>query len=56
MIVTDCGVKAVEKVRYANSQGVDIIICDHHTQATNFPMPLPCSTRNAKIVTTLIAG
>jgi len=30
MIVTDCGVKAVEKVRYAKSKGVDVIICDHH--------------------------
>ena len=37
MIVTDCGVKAVEKVRYAKSKGVDIIICDHHTPGDELP-------------------
>ncbi len=37
MIVTDCGVKAVEKVRYAKSKGVDVIICDHHTPGDELP-------------------
>ncbi len=27
----DCGIKAVEKIDYATSKGVDFIICDHHT-------------------------
>jgi single-stranded-DNA-specific exonuclease len=31
VIALDCGIKAVEKVRYALSKGVDFIICDHHT-------------------------
>ena len=31
VIALDCGIKAIEKVKYANSQGVDFIICDHHT-------------------------
>lgn len=31
LIVLDCGIKAIEKVRYAKEKGIDIIICDHHT-------------------------
>ena len=31
VIALDCGIKAVEKIEYANSIGVDFIICDHHT-------------------------
>ena len=31
VIALDCGIKAVEKMDYANSIGVDFIICDHHT-------------------------
>lgn len=30
VIVLDCGIKAVEKIDYANEHGVDFIICDHH--------------------------
>lgn len=30
IIVLDCGIKAVEKVKYATQRNVDIIICDHH--------------------------
>jgi len=30
VISLDCGIKAVEKVRYAASKGMDFIICDHH--------------------------
>ena len=30
VIVLDCGIKAVEKIEYANQCGVDFIICDHH--------------------------
>ena len=37
ILVTDCGVKAVEKVRYAKEKGVDIIICDHHTPGDSLP-------------------
>ena len=31
VIALDCGIKAVKKMEYANSIGVDFIICDHHT-------------------------
>ena len=31
VIALDCGIKAVDKMEYANSIGVDFIICDHHT-------------------------
>ena len=37
IIVTDCGVKAVEKVHYAKEKGVDVIICDHHTPGDTLP-------------------
>ncbi|MGV8136209.1 MAG: single-stranded-DNA-specific exonuclease RecJ [Mangrovibacterium sp.] len=30
VIVLDCGIKAVEKVRQAKEKGIDFIICDHH--------------------------
>lgn len=30
IITLDCGIKSVELVDYANSIGVDVIICDHH--------------------------
>ncbi len=37
IITLDCGVKAVEKVNYANSLGIDIIICDHHLPGAELP-------------------
>ncbi|TGE09289.1 single-stranded-DNA-specific exonuclease RecJ [Hymenobacter fodinae] len=37
IIALDCGVKAVEKVAYANQRGVDFIICDHHLPGTELP-------------------
>ncbi|MDR1274176.1 MAG: single-stranded-DNA-specific exonuclease RecJ [Odoribacteraceae bacterium] len=37
IIVTDCGVKAVEQVDYAREKNVDIIICDHHTTGDALP-------------------
>ena len=30
IISLDCGIKAVEKVKYATEKGIDFIICDHH--------------------------
>lgn len=30
VIVLDCGIKAVEKIAYAKTLGIDFIICDHH--------------------------
>jgi single-stranded-DNA-specific exonuclease len=30
VIALDCGIKAVEKIAYANKKNIDFIICDHH--------------------------
>jgi single-stranded-DNA-specific exonuclease len=30
IIALDCGIKAVERIAYAKSLGIDFIICDHH--------------------------
>jgi len=37
VIVLDCGIKAVEKIDYANERGVDFIICDHHRPDEEIP-------------------
>lgn len=37
MITLDCGVKAVEKIAYAQSKGLDIIVCDHHRPGDTLP-------------------
>ena len=37
IVALDCGIKAVEKVRYARSKGIDIIICDHHLPGDEIP-------------------
>jgi single-stranded-DNA-specific exonuclease len=37
MITLDCGVKAVEKIAYAQSKGLDVIICDHHRPGEVLP-------------------
>ena len=37
IITLDCGIKAVEKVAYAKSKGVDVIVCDHHTPGDELP-------------------
>ncbi len=37
VIALDCGIKAVEKVDYATSLGIDFIICDHHLPAEEIP-------------------
>lgn len=37
MITLDCGIKAVEKVKYARSKGIDVIICDHHYPGEEIP-------------------
>lgn len=31
MITLDCGIKSVELIAYAQSKGIDVIVCDHHT-------------------------
>ena len=37
IISLDCGIKALEKIAYANSIGIDFIICDHHLPGNELP-------------------
>ena len=37
IITVDCGIKAVNQVEYANSKGINIIICDHHLPEKKVP-------------------
>ena len=37
LICLDCGIKANELVNYAQTHGVDVIICDHHTPGEKLP-------------------
>ena len=37
IVALDCGIKAIEKVKYALTLGVDFIICDHHTPDAELP-------------------
>ncbi len=40
VITLDCGIKATEKILYAKSKGIDVIICDHHYPGENIPRAL----------------
>ena len=37
LITLDCGIKAIDKVTYAASKGIDVIICDHHLPEDALP-------------------
>lgn len=37
IIALDCGIKAIEKIKYANEKNIDFIICDHHTADAVLP-------------------
>lgn len=37
IIALDCGIRSVDKVAYANSMGIDFIICDHHLPGDEIP-------------------
>lgn len=37
VVALDCGIKAVDKMEYANQLGIDFIICDHHTPGDIIP-------------------
>ena len=37
IIALDCGIKSVDKIAYANTLGVDFIICDHHLAGQDLP-------------------
>ncbi|MDR0230595.1 MAG: single-stranded-DNA-specific exonuclease RecJ [Dysgonamonadaceae bacterium] len=37
IISLDCGIKAVEKIAYAKTLGIDFIVCDHHMPGDELP-------------------
>lgn len=37
IIILDCGIKAIEEIKYAKSKGIDFIICDHHVPDSELP-------------------
>lgn len=37
IISLDCGIKAVEKIKYAQEKGIDFIVCDHHRPGKELP-------------------
>jgi len=37
IITLDCGIKSVELIHYAQTLGIDVIVCDHHTPDTILP-------------------
>jgi len=38
IIALDCGIKAVEEVKYATDKEIDFIICDHHRPGNELPI------------------
>ena len=37
IIALDCGIKAIDKVKYATEKGIDYVICDHHRPGDEIP-------------------
>ncbi|WP_019037193.1 single-stranded-DNA-specific exonuclease RecJ [Psychroflexus tropicus] len=37
IIALDCGIKAIDKVKYAKDLGIEFIICDHHRPGDQIP-------------------
>lgn len=37
IIILDCGIKAIEEIKYAKTKGIDFIICDHHVPDDELP-------------------
>jgi single-stranded-DNA-specific exonuclease len=37
LIALECGTKALDKIRFANEKGIDVIVVDHHTTGTELP-------------------
>lgn len=37
VIILDCGIKAIDEIRYAAERGIDFIICDHHMPDEELP-------------------
>lgn len=37
IVTLDCGVKAMDQLRYARQRGLDVIVCDHHRPGAELP-------------------
>lgn len=37
IITLDCGIKSFDKILYANTHNIDVIVCDHHIPDENLP-------------------
>lgn len=37
VIALDCGIKAIDKIEYANKKNIDFIVCDHHLPGDKIP-------------------
>ncbi len=37
IIILDCGIKAIDEIKYAAEKGIDFIICDHHVPDNELP-------------------
>jgi single-stranded-DNA-specific exonuclease len=37
IVSVDCGITAIEEAKYARENGIDLIICDHHTVGDQIP-------------------
>lgn len=37
VISLDCGIRSIDKIKYANEKKIDFIICDHHLPAEEIP-------------------
>ncbi len=46
LITLDCGIKSVELIKYANTLGIDVIVCDHHLP--DDPLPAAFAILNPK--------
>ncbi len=47
IIILDCGIKAIEEIKYAATRGIDFIICDHHVPDDE--LPPACAILNPKL-------
>lgn len=37
IVSVDCGITAIEEAKFAKAQGIDLVICDHHTVGDEIP-------------------
>lgn len=47
IIALDCGIKAHDKIHYANEKGIDFIVCDHHLPGDTLPEAIVLDPKRA---------